>query len=193
MDDPTDMDEAAMQRLAAGDDLALNGIMHRWQERIAAFLLRMTGDHTTACDLAQETFVRLYRGCTRYRAASTFRSYLFSIAANLARNHRRWRCRHPEEPLDGTGNDTPEPASDAAGPDELLVRQETARAVQRAVLGLPADLREALVLSTYHGLGHQEVAVITGCSPKAVEMRLYRARQLLKDRLQHLAPAPAPP
>jgi RNA polymerase sigma-70 factor (ECF subfamily) len=192
MDEATDMDATAMKRLAAGEDLALSEIMGRWSERVAAFLLRMTGNHAAATDLAQETFVRLYQSRARYKPTASFSSYLFSIAANLARNHLRWSARHPAETMKDLQHGGTEPASEDSSPDEALAEAETARAVQEAVQTLPADLRETLVLFTYHELGYHDIAAAVGCSAKAVETRLYRARQLLKERLQHLAPASAP-
>lgn len=178
------MDAIAMSRLAMGEDLALNDLMRRWQDRISAFLLRMTCNHTVACDLTQETFVRLYQSRARYKPTASFPGYLFSIAANLARNHHRWSARHPAESIHKLEDDGVEPASDDSTPDEVLAQAEAARAVQSAVQNLPEDLREALVLFTYHELGYHEIAAISNCSPKAVETRLYRARQILKEHLQ---------
>ena len=73
--------------------------------------------------------------------------------------------------------------SEEPSPDEALEQSELSRAVQ----SLAPDLRETLVLFTYHDLGYHEIATAAGCSPKAVETRLYRARQILKEKLQHLA------
>lgn len=193
MDATTDTDITTMSRLAAGEDLALNELMRRWQDRIAAFLLRMTGDHATVRDLTQETFVRLYQGRSRYKPSASFPSYLFSIASNLARNHHRWRGRHPEESIEVLEHDGREAVSETPAPDEALTRSETAHAVQRAVQNLPPDLRETLVLFTYHDLGYHDIAAIIGGSVKTVETRLYRARQILKESLQHLAPSTAQP
>jgi hypothetical protein len=72
-----DADIEAMKRLADGDDLALNGIMHRWKDKVAAFLYRMTGSAEAAADLAQETFVRLYQSRARYQHTAAFPTYLF--------------------------------------------------------------------------------------------------------------------
>ena len=171
----------AMRSLAGGEDAALNGIIDRWGARVTALLYRMTGNAATANELAQETFVRLYQTRGRFRPAASvrpFSTWLFGIAANLARTHLRWRSRHPEFPMDeapetGSGDN---PSSDA----EL---RERAEAVRRAVAALPHDLREALVLSEYEGLSQAEIASVAGCSAKAVERRLSRARELLRKDL----------
>ena len=176
---PSDPDTADMQSLAGGHDTALNALMLRWRDKVTAFLHRMTGCPDTALDLAQETFVRVWQARRRYDARGRFSTWLFSIAANLARNHARWRSRHPEAAL-------PEDDSrldPSQSPDDATASREQVRAVQRAIAALPDDLREALVLSVYHDLPHAEIAAALGCSAKAVELRIYRARQQLRAAL----------
>ncbi len=175
-----------MERLAGGDDLALNEIMSRWQDRLTSFLWHMTQDHAAARDLTQETFVRLYQHRQRYRPRAAFSSYLFRIGRNLLANHVRWQVRHPAESLQALGDQGFDPASAARSPDEALVDEETARAVRHSIAALPEDLREALVLFTYQGLGYREIGEILDCSEKTVETRIYRARQALKEKLAGL-------
>jgi RNA polymerase sigma-70 factor (ECF subfamily) len=184
-------DHELMARLAAGDDLALNALMRRWSDRIVSFLYRMTGRHDAAVDLAQETFVKLYQARARYQPrGGEFSTWLFAIASNLAKNHARWRSRHPEVSLDAPADDQinslPEPRSTEASPDHAAVSHETQERVRAAILALPDELREALMLFTHEQLGYADIAHIMGCSPKAVETRIYRARQILKERLKDL-------
>ncbi len=184
MDTP---DSELMSRLAAGDDLALNELMDRWSERVAAFLYKMTGQREAALDLGQETFVRLYQARERYRPSGNFSTYLFAIASNLARNNARWKMRHPTVSMDAVEDDgtsvLPDIADPKPTPDEAARSAEKFRAVHEAFLCLPPDLREAMTLFIYEGLGYTEIAGISQCSPKAVETRIYRARQILKERL----------
>lgn len=181
-------DPELMARLAGGDDLALNVLMDRWGERVAAFLHKMTGQRAAAADLAQETFVRLYQARDRYRPSGNFSTYLFAIASNLSRNHARWKVRHPTVSMDAVQDDgtsvLPEIADLKQTPDEAAGSAEKFRAVHAAFLCLAPDLREAMTLFVYEGLGYAEIASIAGCSTKAVETRIYRARQILKERLQ---------
>lgn len=183
-------DSSLMQRLAAGDDLALNTLMDRWAPRLTSFLIKMTGSRDVAIDLSQETFVRLYGARSRYRSGGVFSTYLFSIAANLARNHSRWMKRHPTVSLDADQDEAspwmPETTDPQPAPDERAKSSEKYREVCDALLALPHDLREAMSLFAYEGLGYADIAEISRCSPKAVETRIYRARQLLKERLKHL-------
>jgi len=183
-------DSSLMTRLAAGDDLALNALMDRWAPRLTSFLIKMTGNRDVAIDLSQETFVRLYGARTRYRPGGQFSTYLFSIAANLARNHSRWMKRHPTVSIDAEKDEAstwmPETADPQPAPDERAKSSEKYREVCDALLALPHDIREAMSLFAYEGLGYSEIATISRCSPKAVETRIYRARQILKERLKDL-------
>lgn len=174
-----------MADLAAGDDLALNRIMNRWKDRLAAFLYRMVGDSHQGLDLAQETFVRVYRHRGSYQPHRNFSTWIFGIAANLARNHLRWKRRHPEELLETT-DDSSHPVAPNATPHEQAATREKVRAVQQAINDLPSPLREALVLSIYEGLPHEEIAHVTDSTAKAVEIRIHRARNLLRQRMANL-------
>ena len=183
-------DSECMSRLAAGEDLALNELMARWSDRVVAFLFRMTGRRETAVDLAQETFVKLYQARHRYRPQGQFSTYLFAIAANLARNHARWLTRHPTVSLDAPGPDgtehIPEPAAPGNTPAEAVLAREKSAAVSAAILALPLDLREALTLLVYEDMGYAEIAQLSGCSAKAVETRIYRARRILREKLKDM-------
>jgi RNA polymerase sigma-70 factor, ECF subfamily len=182
-------DAELMTRLAAGDDLALNALMARWRDRVAAFLYRMTSHSDTAADLAQETFVKLYQARNRYRPDGKFSTYLFAIAANLGRNHARWKRRHPTVSLDDNNDRKPlltEAVSPGQTPEEATTSAERLRAVHSAFQALPDDLRVTMSLFIYEGMSYAEIASIVGCSPKAAETRIYRARQFLKEKLKDI-------
>jgi len=177
-------DVLLMQQLSGGDDLALNELMSRWREPVAGFLLRMVGDHATAIDLTQETFVRLYTSRGGYKPTAAFSTFLFHIATNVARSHARWIGRHPTVPLeDSEGRLVHEPVETQLPPDDAAELHEEMIAVNKAIATLPADQREALLLFAVEGMSHAEVAKALGCSSKAVEVRIYRARQTLKKSL----------
>lgn len=181
VDDSVDRD--LLLRLGDGDDLALNDLVDRWRKPIVGFLYRTTGNFETAADLAQEVFVRVYRSRKRYRPKGSASSYLFTIAANLARNHFRWRKRHPEANLDEAVSARMDAAPDSSTPATLLERDEEGAAVRAAVQRLPEKLRTPVVLFHFNELPQGEIATIVGCSEKSVETRLYRARKLLREWL----------
>ncbi len=183
-------DNAAMRRLEAGDDLALKEIMDRWQRPLVHYLFRQLGREHDAVSLAQEAFVKVYEQRGRYRPTGKFSTWLFTIATNLYRNHVRWLVRHPTVPLvspdaeiEGEGSGQKEPVEPGMNPAEAAVARERTAAVQAAISSLPDDLRTAVLLFEYENLGYDEIARIERCSAKAVETRLYRARQLLRERL----------
>jgi RNA polymerase sigma-70 factor (ECF subfamily) len=178
-----------MERLAAGHDAALNDLMERHATPLFHFLCRMLGNEDDANDLAQETFVRVFRARRNFRTNEIFSTWLYTIAANLARNHFRWRSRHPnvsleaESPGSGQTLGSTIPARDPA-PNEQTLVAERASAVRAAVGRLPDDMREAIVLCEWEERSVAEAAAILETTPKAVESRLYRARQILRERLK---------
>ncbi|MFN5962625.1 MAG: RNA polymerase sigma factor [Verrucomicrobiota bacterium] len=181
-------DTGLMDALASGNDHALDPLMERWAPRVHAFLLRMTGNPTLAADLAQETFVRLFLRRSSWNKGSAFQPWILQIAANLARNHVRWSSRHPSD--SGDSLDTlPDHSADPATAAELADR---ASAVRSAVLALPPELREAIILTTYEGLTHQEAAAAAATSPKTIEHRVRRARDLLRRSLAPWIAEPSP-
>jgi len=187
--DPSARDRADMERLIAGHDATLNDLMERHAKPVFHFLCRMLGNEDDANDLAQETFVRVFKSRGSFRAEQKFSTWLFTIAANLARNHFRWRTRHPNISLDAQNPETEQslgstlPANNPA-PNEQALTAERAKAVRLAVSKLPEDLREAMVLCEWEERSVAEAAAILETTPKAVESRLYRARQILRARLK---------
>ena len=190
--DTTDMearDRADMARLVGGHDAALNDLMDRHAAAVFHFLCRMLGNEDDASDLAQDTFVRVYRARASYQPEQKFRTWLFTIAANLARNQFRWRSRHPNVSLDAESESTDQSLGDTlqsgiATPHQVTLAAERAQAVRAAVQALPDDLREAIVLCEWDDMSLAEAAAVLQTTPNAVESRLYRARQLLREKLK---------
>ena len=183
------LDRADMERLAAGHDAALDDLMERHATCVFRFLCRMLGNEDDANDLAQETFARVFQSRKKFRTSGRFSTWLFTIAANLARNQIRWRTRHPNVSLDAETGASDEslanvlPATGVAPNEQAVVRERTA-AVRRAVSDLPEDLREAIVLCEWEEKTVAEAAAIAESTHKAIESRLYRARQILRDQLK---------
>ncbi len=182
-------DRADMEKLQAGHEAALNDVMERHATPVFHFLCRLTGNEDDANDLAQETFVRVFKSCKSFRAEQKFSTWLFTIAANLARNHFRWRTRHPNLSLDAENSETEQTLGDnlpakSPAPNETALTEERAAAIRFAVQKLSEDLREAIVLCEWEERSVAEAATILETTPKAVESRLYRARQILRERLK---------
>jgi RNA polymerase sigma-70 factor (ECF subfamily) len=176
---PTPSDEALASALRDGDDTALDALMLRWQLPLRAFLFRHLQNEADALDLAQDTFVRIYRHRAAYREGARFSTWMFQIALNLCRDHGRRRTRRPLVALDAV----PDFIDSHPAPDSAALNTERTAAVRAAIAALPENLRAPLLLSTYENLSHLEIAETLHATPKAVETRLARARDQLRQTL----------
>jgi RNA polymerase sigma-70 factor (ECF subfamily) len=185
--DTAEQDRADMERLAEGHDAALNDLMERHAGPVYHFLFRMLNDEEDANDFAQETFARVYRHRERYDGGK-FTTWLYTIASNLARSEHRRRGRHPNVSLDAQSGDDGKTIgetlpSSAAAPSEEAQKEEREQAVRRAVDRLPPELREAVVVCEWEEMSVADAADVLNTTKKAVESRLYRARQKLREQL----------
>lgn len=180
-----------MARLAEGHDAALNDLMERHAGKLFNYLVRSLQSEEEAEDLAQETFVRVYQNRAHFDTRQKFSTWLYAIASNLVRDRYRWRTRHPQVSLDAQNAETGTEFVDRliggdGSPAESLESTERAEAVRRAVEALPVELRQPLILAEWEGKQQAEIGVILGCSAKAVETRIYRARKHLRAALEPL-------
>ena len=182
-----DPDAELMLRLKNGEDRILNELMARWQQSLVGFIYRYIGHETDALDLAQETFVRVYATRRRYTVRGKFSTWLFAIAANLCRNYLRRRRRRGESVPETSDMEDAEFADRIQGlddsPDQAAMRSESISLIKVAIDKLPDDLKTVILLYEYQSLSYGEISSVLGCSVKAVEMKLYRARHLLRERL----------
>jgi RNA polymerase sigma-70 factor, ECF subfamily len=182
-----DPDADLMLRLKNGEDWILNELMTRWQQPLVGFIYRYIGRETEALDLAQETFVRVYETRHRYTVRGKFSTWLFAIAANLCRNYLRWRQRRGAPVPENWDIEDAELAERIQSlddsPDQAAIRSESISLIKVAIGKLPHDLKTVILLYEYQSLSYEEIASVLGCSVKAVEMKLYRSRQLLRQRL----------
>lgn len=175
--------------LRTGDEAEFNALMQRHSEKLYRYFLRSLQNEAEAVDLTQETFVKVYAHRLTFNPKTRFSTWLYAIAANLVRDRFRWRSRHPQISIDALDEVTQlshrdSLPSDAPQPNETLLQTERAEAVRTAIGTLPEELRQALLLAEYEGFSHAEIGKILGFSPKAVEMRIYRARQQLRTQLR---------
>ena len=177
-------DAADMRALQHGDATALDRLMLRWQQPLRTYLMRHALSAEDALDLAQETFVRVFRHRDRFDLTRRFSTWMFQIALNLLRDQGRRASRRPTSSIE----DSPEPFTDHS-PQADAEDREIAAAVRGAIAELPDPLREAIILFEYEHQSHQEIAQIVGATPKAIETRLQRARTQLRASLQRWLPA----
>jgi RNA polymerase sigma-70 factor (ECF subfamily) len=184
-------DRADMNRLVAGQDVALNNLMERHGEKLFHYLIRCLQNEDDAADLSQETFARVYQHRKKFDHRKKFSTWLYAVASNLVRDHYRWHSRHPQVSLEAKGDDAVGDLAETLpeqepSPSEKIQADERADAVRRAVAGLPEELRIPLILAEYEERSQSEIGEILGCTAKAVETRIYRARQQLRSRLNKL-------
>ena len=193
MNTPTtdELDVQDVRRLAQGHEAALNDLMERHAGKLFLYLVRCLQNDGDAEDAAQETFVKVYQHRARFDSSQRFSTWLYAIAANLVKDRYRWRSRHPQVSLDAENDATGESYRDALpqdgpSPTDHVQAGERADAVRRAVAALPEELRRPLILAEYEERSHAEIGAILKCSAKAVETRIYRARQQLRASLSGL-------
>ena len=186
-----EQDAQDMARLAGGHDAALNDLMERHAEKLFHYLVRSLQDEADAADAAQETFVKVYQNRVKFDPQQKFSTWLYAIASNLVRDRYRWRSRHQQVSLDADNEQTESSLKDtlqASGPlpDQTVQAEERADEVRNAVAALPEELKQPLILALYQDLPQAEIATLLKCSVKAVETRIYRARQQLRTALAGL-------
>jgi RNA polymerase sigma-70 factor (ECF subfamily) len=175
-------DRALFERLAAGDEAALELWVERYHRPLFAFLFRLTDDRALADDLAQEAFIRVlnYRGVPPQH----FRGWMFTIARNLAHDHFRSRAYRHEQPAGEMEADT---AADDVSPEQYAMMLDGQRQVVEALQALPPDQREVVILRFYHDLPLDEISEITGAPLGTVKSRLFHALKKLKAQLTEMA------
>jgi len=174
-------ERALVHQAQRGDRQAFGALVDRYQDRIFATLLRMTGSHDDALDLAQDAFVRAYTRLASFRGDSAFYTWLYRIAVNRA---SEWlRREHRRAPFHASGTEALE---ERAGPDDtaaLAGGRVLVSALRTALGTLPAIYRSAVVLHDVDGLSHAEIAQVLGCAPGTARARLSRGRRLLRERM----------
>lgn len=174
--------DADISETAKGDHLAFGRIVAAHQGRIFAYLGRMGLDSATAEDVAQETFLRVWRHAGKYNSRlGSLTTWILTIARNLALTRLSLPVSRTEASVSA---ETLEIASDAPLPDEQLVAQQRQHRLQAAMAFLSAADRSLLSSSYIDELDLAAIANIEGCSIGAAKVRLHRARQRLKQILE---------
>ena len=183
-----DTDELLMRKVAQGDLAAFRALMERWEGAAKRYAHRMFGDHQTAEDVAQETFVRLFRSAVRYEPTAKFSTYFYTVLGNLCRDRlRAERRRAPRETLtDVFSIDERFPGSDEMAPDAPSSHEEARVMVRRAVADLPEKLQQALCLREFEGMSYAEIAGVMGANLGEVKTWIHRGRKALAVKLQRL-------
>ncbi len=167
-------DRDIVEEVLAGDTAAFRGIVERYQDRLFDLAVRLTRSRQDAEDLVQTAFLKMFDKLKCYDRNYAFSTWAYTITLNLVRNHQRKKKLIRFLSLDFA----PEPRSEDASAREGLSRD-----LQRAIEELPQTLREAFVLHYLHDEPVRAVSRMLDVSENAVKLRLFRARDVLRERM----------
>lgn len=186
-------DEQLMDALGKGQHAAFEILLQRYETKVVTFCYAFTRNRETAEDLAQETFLRVFRNAARYQPLAKFTTWLYKIAANLCINDLKKTKLRPHLSLEEPAGSNPEGskiidrvASGEGTPLNAAERSEIQGLLQKAIDHLPDDQRTTLILVEYHHMQYQEAAEVLEVSVSAIKMRVKRARETLSHSLRIL-------
>ncbi len=189
-----DADALLVERVKEGDKRAFEMLVVKYQRRVIRLISRMVRDDELVQDIAQETFIRVYRALPNFRGESAFYTWMYRIAVNTARKALLDLKRDPlalasnpapDAENDETSGSQTEPSTGET-PEALLASKEIATAVNAAVAALSEDLRQAITLREIEGLSYEEIAELMNCPIGTIRSRIFRARDAIAARLRPL-------
>ena len=163
----------------------LDHLIEQYQHRLLRYLVSLTGNRELAQDLFQETWVRVLERGHQYNGQHEFSTWLYAIARNLTIDHLRRKSPLSLDGLMADEGQTPfEPADTGPSAWQLVAQHQQAEHIGAALVDIPAEYREAIVLRFNDGLALEEIAVVTGAPLGTVKSRVYRGLQLLMRKLK---------
>ena len=185
----TQEEQDLIARLCDGQEAAYETLIERFEHPIFNLVSRLTNDPGDAPDVVQEVFLKVFRNVHSFRGQSSLKTWIYRIAVNESRNHRRWFGRHRSQAiaLEPTPGEThsyldwlPDPAR---SPMELAIDHERETLIEAALAEINPHYRAALVLRELEGLSYDEIAEILETSLGTVKSRILRGREALRERL----------
>jgi RNA polymerase sigma-70 factor (ECF subfamily) len=191
---PTISDEQLLSNYRTGDRASFAQLVERYQRELFHFLVRFLGDRAAAEDVFQETFLQVHQSADQFDPQRRFRPWLFTIAANKARDLLRSQARRPTSPLQSSikaGDENSGQFIDLMSvtvemPHEPLERAEMQAKVRQAVMGMPENLREILLLSYFHQFPYKQISDILDIPLGTVKSRLHAAVAQFAERWKHM-------
>ena len=190
MPDQADPDAVLMLRVKRGDRGAFAELVEKYKQPLFNFVFRTLRDETETEDVAQNTFLQVWKSRARYERTAKFSTWLFTIARNLCLNEIRRRSRHPAESLEETHaehDDQPSRQYEDKKiflPTETALHGELAQKIEEALAELPENQRTAILLCRQDELSYEEIAEVLDCSLSATKSLIHRGREYLKEKLK---------
>lgn len=181
-------DQELIARCQRGDLDAYEPLVNKYRERVYAQAFNLTRNADDACDLCQLTFVKAWKSLKNFRGQSSFYTWLYRIATNLAIDLIRSKQKNPttefDDAIEKEETEDNKPFAKQELPSDDLQRKELGQAIDAAVAKLTPEHREVIVLREFEGLDYREIAKVVGCSIGTVMSRLHYARLNLQKSLQ---------
>ena len=181
--------EELVARVAEGDEYAFQILVNRHQTSVLNLIYRFLGDRLKSEDLAQETFLQVWRSAKTYQRKSKFTTWLYRICANLCLNEiksarrKKWLQFFKNNP-DSKQSENEDLLDESPNPEDLLLARERNQQITNALQSLPENQRIALILKRYDNFSYEEISRVLGCSIAAVESLLVRAKRTLQKKLE---------
>lgn len=191
-------DDQLAERSKSGDQTAFDRLYDKYKNRIFNYINRMIGDRSTAEELTQETFIKAYVSLSHYKARGYFKTWIYTIASNLAKNELKRRSYKTDvslsKPIHDSGGDimledvlTDEKLSSESIVENLELKQE----IERVIKSLSPKHREVIILCSIDGLSYEEAAYVLKTNINTISSRLARARKRFIEKMKSIRRADA--
>jgi len=184
------IDRDLVRRVQQGDKKAFDVLVLKYQNKLAKLVSGYLHDRAEVLDVVQEAFIKAYRALPSFRGDSAFYTWLYRIAINTAKNFLVAQGRRPPDTdvdmADAVYLETSSNLKDTATPENVLLSDEVQKTVFEAIEELPDDLRTAVMLREIEGLSYEEIAQAMQCPIGTVRSRIFRAREVIQNKLKPL-------
>ncbi|PWK13741.1 RNA polymerase sigma factor [Tumebacillus permanentifrigoris] len=176
-------DQELIQGVQTGDDACYRLLVERYQSLVYTIALRMVRDRTEAEDIVQDVFLKAFRTLEHFREEASFKTWICKIATNRCID---WKRKHGvrQERTAQVEEAAWIPDTTVERPEQALVRRETQAEVRRLIEEMPEKYRKILILYHFQNMSYQDIADDQQISPRTVETRLYRAKQMMRTALR---------
>jgi len=179
-----------VKRVQSGDKSAFDVLVLKYQQKVINLVTRYVHDPHIAMDVAQESFIKAYRGLKNFRGDSAFYTWLYRISINTAKNYLVSKSRRmPDDDIDAQEAEQYEGGTmlrDLGSPEHEILTDEIKNTLNAAIEALPDDLRIAITLRELEGLSYEEISDAMECPIGTVRSRIFRARESIEVELAPL-------
>ena len=186
-----ELDHGLVKRVQSGDKMAFDLLVRKYQGKVIGLVSRLIRDPMAVEDVAQESFIKAYRGLATFRGDSAFYTWLYRITVNAAKNHLVSKARKAHEgsidAQEAEQYESSELLREYDTPEGVAETEEVRVAVIRAIECLPEELKMAISLREFDGLSYEGIAEVMECPIGTVRSRIFRAREAIEKSIASLA------